>query len=151
MHQRIKCDQCGQEICNIFILKRHKASVHGITPSDAFQCEYCPAFFEHMKAKDKHLAKHHVEKLQEISALTNTSELNENKDTIVTGLQVQYRLKCSPDPTTIPNCLSTISMSKLEKIYENELQNSLLHPVKRQKDKNYLTNMYFFTNSTIHI
>ena len=53
-------------------------------PSDAFQCEYCPAFFEHMKAKDKHLAKHHVEKLQEISALTNTSELNENKDSIVT-------------------------------------------------------------------
>ena len=88
MHQRIKCDQCGQEICNIFILKRHKASVHGITPSDAFQCEYCPAFFEHMKAKDKHLAKHHVEKLQEISALTSNSEMNEHKDKIVTGMQV---------------------------------------------------------------
>ena len=32
MHQRIKCDQCGQEICNIFILKRHKASTQ-ISPS----------------------------------------------------------------------------------------------------------------------
>jgi KRAB domain-containing zinc finger protein len=62
MHQRIKCDQCGQEICNIFILKRHKASVHGITPTDAHQCEFCPSFFEHLKAKDKHVMKHHMEK-----------------------------------------------------------------------------------------
>lgn len=63
MHQRIKCDQCGQEICNVFILKRHKASVHGITPTDAYQCEFCPSFFEHLKAKEKHVAKHHVEKV----------------------------------------------------------------------------------------
>ena len=72
MHQRIKCDQCGQEICNIFILKRHKASVHGITPTDAYQCEYCPSFFEHLKAKDKHVQKHHIEKLQDLT--TTTSE-----------------------------------------------------------------------------
>ena len=67
MHQRIKCDQCGQEICNIFILKRHKASVHGITPEDCYQCEYCTAFFEHLKAKEKHVAKHHHEKIAEFN------------------------------------------------------------------------------------
>ena len=78
-----------------------------------------------------------------LSNIRNNSELNEHIDTIVAGLQVQYRLKCSPDPTTIPNCLSTISMSKLEKIYENELQNSLLHPVKRQK-RQKLSHEYVF-------
>ena len=71
MHQRIKCDQCGQEICNIFILKRHKASVHGITPTDCFQCEFCPSFFEHIKAKNKHVAKHHVDKMTDSSSALN--------------------------------------------------------------------------------
>ena len=61
MHQRVKCDQCGQEICNSFMLKRHKASVHGITPQDAHQCEHCPSFFQNLKAKEKHVAKHHPE------------------------------------------------------------------------------------------
>ena len=38
---------------------------------------------------NKHLEKlHRVETLHKISALTNNSELNEHKDTIVTGLQV---------------------------------------------------------------
>ncbi len=61
MHQRIKCDLCGQEICNVFILKRHKASVHGVTPEGVFQCEYCPSFFEQIGAKDKHVSKHHLD------------------------------------------------------------------------------------------
>ena len=99
---------------------------------------------------NKHLAKlQHVETLHEISALTNNSELNEQIDTIVTGLQVQYRFKCSPDPTTIPNCLSTISASKLKKIDENELQNSLLHPVKRQK-RQKLSHEYVFFHQFYH-
>ena len=92
---------------------------------------------------DKHLAKlQHVETLHEISALTNNSELNEHIDTIVAGLQVQYRLRCSPDPTTI-------SASKLEKIAENELQNSLLHPVKRQK-RQKLSHKYVFFHQFYH-
>ena len=60
MHQRIKCDQCGQEICNAFILQRHKATVHGIKPTDAFQCPSCPLFFNQKASLDKHAKKHHA-------------------------------------------------------------------------------------------
>ena len=42
VHERVKCEECVKDICNLFILKRHKASVHGIKPSDAFQYELCP-------------------------------------------------------------------------------------------------------------
>ena len=61
MHQRIKCDICVKEICNMFILKRHKASVHGITPTNVHQCEFCSSFFETSAAKDKHVEKQHGE------------------------------------------------------------------------------------------
>ena len=43
------------------------------------------------------------------------------------------------------------SENKEEKIDENELQNLLLHPVKRKKTQRLSHNMYFFINSTIHI
>ena len=43
--EQVKCDECGKEICNSFILKRQKATVHGIKPKDDFQCELCPIFF----------------------------------------------------------------------------------------------------------
>ena len=59
MHERVKCEVCGQEICNGFMLKRHKASVHGIIPTDAYQCEHCPMFFMKLQAKEKHIEKNH--------------------------------------------------------------------------------------------
>ena len=42
-----------------FMLKRHKASVHGIIPTDAYQCEHCPMFFMKLQAKEKHIEKNH--------------------------------------------------------------------------------------------
>ena len=41
------------------MLKRHKASVHGIIPTDAYQCEHCPMFFMKLQAKEKHIEKNH--------------------------------------------------------------------------------------------
>jgi hypothetical protein len=63
MHERQKCNICGQEICNAFILRRHKASVHGIVPTNVHQCEHCPLFFSKETAKIKHCAKHHSDKI----------------------------------------------------------------------------------------
>ena len=64
---------------------------------------------------NKHLAKlQHVETLHEIAALINNSELNEHIDTIVTGLQVQYQLRCSPDLNFLP------LRQKLLKTLQNE-------------------------------
>lgn len=59
MHQKVKCDECNQEICNSFMLKRHKAKVHGMKPSTAYQCEYCPAIYEQKASLDKHVTKNH--------------------------------------------------------------------------------------------
>ena len=59
VRQRLKCDECGKEICNSFILKRHKASVHGITPTDAYQCKKCPSFFSTQLSLDKHVDSKH--------------------------------------------------------------------------------------------
>ena len=59
VHSRVRCEECNQEICNPFMLKRHKATVHGIQPTSVFHCEYCPLFFCMMKAKEKHVLKHH--------------------------------------------------------------------------------------------
>ena len=55
----VKCDECGQEICNSFILKRHKATVHGTRPTNVHQCDYCPLFYNRKSALDKHMVKHH--------------------------------------------------------------------------------------------
>ena len=44
-HTKVKCDECNQEICNAFLLKRHKGKVHGMKPSVVFQCEFCPMFY----------------------------------------------------------------------------------------------------------
>ena len=35
--------------------------MHGITPTDVHQCEYCSSFFETSGAKDKHVEKQHAE------------------------------------------------------------------------------------------
>ena len=45
VHERVKCNECGQEMCNTFILKRHKAKVHGVMPTKVHQCKHCPMFF----------------------------------------------------------------------------------------------------------
>ena len=59
VHQRVKCDECGKEVCNSFTLKRHKASVHGTNPKDAYQCERCPKFFSSQTNLDKHIVSKH--------------------------------------------------------------------------------------------
>jgi hypothetical protein len=61
VHQRIKCSECGQETCNSFELKRHKAKVHGIKPKNAHQCKYCPLFYKSEVYLANHVAKVHPE------------------------------------------------------------------------------------------
>ena len=60
-HQKVKCDECNQEICNSFMLKRHKAKVHGTKPTSAYQCEFCPLIYEQKGSLEKHLVKNHSE------------------------------------------------------------------------------------------
>ena len=57
--QGFKCDECNQLICNKFMLNRHKAKLHGIKPATAYQCDFCPFFYEQKSALDKHIAKNH--------------------------------------------------------------------------------------------
>ena len=59
VHSRVKCEECNIEICNPFMLKRHKATIHGIQPTNVFHCDFCPLFFNLIKAKEKHVQKHH--------------------------------------------------------------------------------------------
>ena len=59
--EQVKCDECGKEICNSFILKRQEATVHGIKPKDDFQCEHCPMFFSYRSTLDKHVASKHLQ------------------------------------------------------------------------------------------
>jgi hypothetical protein len=63
MHERRDCEICGKGICNDLVMKRHKASVHGIVPPGVHQCEHCPLFFNKEDAKIKHCAKHHTDKI----------------------------------------------------------------------------------------
>ena len=59
MHKRVKCEECGKEISNLFQLRRHKQSVHGISPENSFQCEKCPKFFSSQTNLDKHVSSKH--------------------------------------------------------------------------------------------
>ena len=61
VHERVKCSECGQEICNSFMLKRHKAKVHGIIPENAHHCKLCPLFFSSKGSLNNHIAKNHPE------------------------------------------------------------------------------------------
>jgi hypothetical protein len=61
LHKRVNCDLCGQNICNSFWLKRHKASAHGITPKGSYQCPNCPLFFNQQGFLDNHVRKQHAE------------------------------------------------------------------------------------------
>ena len=59
VHQRVKCEDCGKDVCNAFMLKRHRATVHGIKPIDSHQCNQCPMFFTIRSSLDKHIAAKH--------------------------------------------------------------------------------------------
>jgi hypothetical protein len=61
VHERVKCNECGQEMCNTFILKRHKAKVHGVMPTNVHQCKNCPMFFSGKGSLKNHLTKIHPE------------------------------------------------------------------------------------------
>ena len=61
MHKRVKCEICGQSVCNTFWLKRHMSTAHGIIPENAFQCSHCPLFFKNEGAKDNHVQKQHAD------------------------------------------------------------------------------------------
>jgi hypothetical protein len=63
-HQKVKCEECNQEICNSFMLKRHKAKVHGTKNETAYQCEYCPLIYEQKGSLEKHVAKNHSNNAQ---------------------------------------------------------------------------------------
>lgn len=58
VHTRVRCEECNQEICNTFILKRHRATVHGIKPDNTFQCDHCPLFYDSKTGLDRHMIKH---------------------------------------------------------------------------------------------
>ena len=60
MHQRVKCDECGQEVSNTLILTRHKAKAHGIRPASVFQCKHCPLFYTLESQLEKHVMNHHL-------------------------------------------------------------------------------------------
>ena len=61
VHQRVKCDECSQEICNDFMLQRHKATVHGTKPTGVIFCPCCPLFYKTEASLNAHIAKHHPE------------------------------------------------------------------------------------------
>ncbi len=64
VHTRIKCNLCGKEIANKFVMTQHKHSAHGITPDTAFPCELCPLIFTKQVNYFKHLEKKHHLKQQ---------------------------------------------------------------------------------------
>ena len=64
MHQRVKCDECGQEVSNTLILTRHKAKAHGIRPASVYQCNYCPLFYTQETQLEKHMNNHHVNQFE---------------------------------------------------------------------------------------
>ena len=64
IHRGVKCDICNQEIYNKLLLKRQKATFHGIKPANVHHCKYCPLFFSIKAFLGKHLAKKHPERLE---------------------------------------------------------------------------------------
>ena len=62
VHERIKCDMCGEQICNSFMLKQHKAKVHGIKPTNVLECKHCPMFFHTKGNLEKHIMTKHSER-----------------------------------------------------------------------------------------
>ena len=64
MHQRVKCEECGQEVSNTLILTRHKAKAHGIRPASSYQCQYCPLFYTQETQLEKHVMNHHLHQFE---------------------------------------------------------------------------------------
>ena len=58
-HRQVKCEECGQQICSAFMLRRHKATVHGIKPTNVHQCQHCPLFYTLKSQLLKHMNKQH--------------------------------------------------------------------------------------------
>ena len=54
VHSKENCDICGQQVYNLFELKRHKASAHGIIPEGVFLCDTCPLFFKYQLNLTRH-------------------------------------------------------------------------------------------------
>ena len=61
VHRRVKCEECGQEICNDFMLQRHKAAAHGTKPTNVLFCPHCPLFYKKQTFLHAHLSKQHPE------------------------------------------------------------------------------------------
>lgn len=59
VHTKVRCDVCNEEVCNSFVLKRHKATVHGIVPTNSIKCLLCPMFFHTKKSLQNHVDKKH--------------------------------------------------------------------------------------------
>ena len=59
VHTKVRCDICNEEVCNSFVLKRHKAAVHGLVPPNSLKCQFCPMFFHTQKSLQNHLDKKH--------------------------------------------------------------------------------------------
>ncbi len=60
VHTKVRCDVCNEEVCNSFVLKRHKAAVHGIVPPNSLKCQLCPMFFHTKKSLQNHMGKKHA-------------------------------------------------------------------------------------------
>ena len=60
VHAKVTCDACGQTMYNTYELKMHKATVHGIIPSDEFKCEHCPKVFKAKANLFSHINNKHM-------------------------------------------------------------------------------------------
>lgn len=60
VHTKVNCDACGQTMYNSYELRVHKASVHGIIPSNSYQCEHCPKVFRAKANLYSHVANKHM-------------------------------------------------------------------------------------------
>ena len=59
VHQKVKCEVCGHNVCNTFWLRRHMYSAHGIVPEGSHECKFCPMFFKSQGSLENHLKKQH--------------------------------------------------------------------------------------------
>ena len=58
-HTKVTCDVC-ENAFNRIDLKKHRASIHGILPHDAFKCQFCPMFFKFEKNLKRHGESNHA-------------------------------------------------------------------------------------------
>lgn len=63
-HERQNCNICGKSIGSWFIMRRHKASAHGIFPSNVQKCQHCPMFFSKETSMKNHCRKQHPDHKQ---------------------------------------------------------------------------------------